>query len=200
MLPNSRFIHNANVTEGAPTRDHGAEAHSLSRAPRAFTLHSTTRASQRTVEHQMPMTLAPKPEQVALPDTNSRRRFLMRGSLAVCASSLGASWASAAAAPGVLTASRFVPLIGSAFSARGLASSASPLLSLWLRAVEPLAPARALDARAAEHSFVLSFSVEGTTAVQDTYALTHARVGSFAALLVPSRNAKTLTAVFNRSA
>jgi len=148
----------------------------------------------------MPMTLAPKPEQATLPATNSRRRFLMRGSLAVCASSLGASWASAAATPGVLTASRFVPLIDSAFSARSLASSASPVLNLWLRAVEPLAPARALDARAAEHSFVLSFSVEGTTAVQDTYALTHARVGSFAALLVPSRNARTLTAVFNRSA
>jgi hypothetical protein len=148
----------------------------------------------------MPMTLAPKPEQVALPAANSRRRFLMRGSLAACASSLSVPWARAAAAPGVLTASRFVPFIDSAFSARGLGSAASPLLNLWLRAVEPLTQARAHDARAAEHSFVLSFAVDGTTAVQDTYALTHARLGPFAALLVPSRNAKTLTAVFNRSA
>jgi hypothetical protein len=78
---------------------------------------------------------------------------------------------------------------------------AAPALTLWLRAVEPLAHgnAKAVDERAAERSFVLSFAVEGTTAAQDTYALTHPRLGSFAALLVPSRNARTLTAVFNRS-
>jgi len=110
-------------------------------------------------------------------------------------------WANAAAAPGALTASRFLPLIDTAFSGRALASSAAPALTLWLRAVEPLAQARSYAAGAhdAEHSFVLSFAVEGTTAKQDTYALTHARLGAFAALLVPSRNARTLTAVFNRS-
>lgn len=137
----------------------------------------------------------------ASPSTISRRRFLTGGSIAVCAASMVMPWSTAAAAPGTLTASRFLPLIDTVFSGLALSSPAAPALTLWLRAVEPLAHgnAKAVDSRAAERSFVLSFAVEGTTAAQDTYALTHAYLGSFAALLVPSRNARTLTAVFNRS-
>jgi hypothetical protein len=147
------------------------------------------------------MTRKTMPLGSALHSTISRRRFLTNGSLALCAAGLAMPWSAAAATPGTLTASRFLPLIDTAFSGRTLSSPAAPPLMLWLRTVEPLAHgnANAVDSRAAERSFVLSFAVEGTTATQDTYALTHARLGSFAALLVPSRNARTLTAVFNRS-
>jgi len=153
------------------------------------------------VEHHLQLTTRNAMSSAASPSTISRRRFLTTGSLALCAAATAMPLSTATAAPSSLTASRFLPLIDTAFSGLALSSPAAPALTLWLRAVEPLAHgnAKAADERAAERSFVLSFAVEGTTAAQDTYALTHAYLAPFAALLVPSRNARTLTAVFNRS-
>ena len=135
----------------------------------------------------------------------SRRRFLARGSLAACAG-LTPVWAMASAAPGPLTASQFRAMVGTDFSARSLTSDPIALnpahaaaLKLRLRKVATLEQGRPFDARDHERSFVLTFAVDGTTARQDTYALTHDRMNPFAALLVPSRDGRTLHAVFNRS-
>jgi hypothetical protein len=145
---------------------------------------------------------------VTLTATISRRRFLTRGSLAACAG-LAPAWATAAA-PDPFTASRFQAMVGTDFSARSLssdpfalASSSTPAstaaLKLRLRKVGPLAQGRPYDVRDAERSFVLTFDVDGATAGQHTYALPHDRVGPCAALRVPSRDGRTLNAIFNRS-
>lgn len=131
---------------------------------------------------------------------NARRRFLAKGSLALCVPLVVGRWARAASSEGELTASRFIPLIGTAFEGNPLSTGTAAPLTLWLRSVEPLrhALAQPTDAVRSERSFLLDFALENAMAGQDTFAIRHPRLGTFSALLVPSRNGKTLTAVFNR--
>ena len=119
----------------------------------------------------------------------------------MCVPVLAARPASGASASGELTAARFLPLLDTPFEALALSASRAAPLTLWLRSVESLMECTAdMDASRDAHSFVLEFAVDGATATQDTYALVHAKLGAFAALLVPSRNAKKLVGIFNRQA
>jgi hypothetical protein len=131
---------------------------------------------------------------------SSRRRFIAAGAAAGCAALLPGALARAAVADVELTASRFRPFVGTRFVARASSETAVPVVELSLRAVRPLArPTPGIVSELAqERSFELVFGTDALPLAQDVYEMTHPKVGSFAAFLVPSRDGTTLLATFNR--
>jgi len=132
----------------------------------------------------------------------TRRRFLARGAGLACAPLAASLPAFAAGSDDDLTASRFAAQVNRTFTAQPLAATGAPALTLRLRSVGSLAhaaPGLAPEA-ARERSFILVFDVEGSVAAQDTYVVANPVIGTFAALLVPGRDGRVLTAVFNRTA
>jgi hypothetical protein len=106
-----------------------------------------------------------------------------------------------AATPGNdLTSSRFARSVATPFDARALSTTNATPVTLLLREVRPLsrtAPGMRPEV-AQERSFELVFTTEAKNLAQDTYEIVHPDIGTFVALLVPSRDGKQLSAIFNR--
>jgi len=135
-----------------------------------------------------------------MPNGLSRRRFVFAGTIAASGVLAPAGFALAESQADDLTASRFAREIGTPFSAHTLSSTGGQSATLVLRDVRPLART-APNLRpelAQERSFELVFSTEATGLVQDTYEISNPKFGTFVALLVPSRDGKKLSAIFNR--
>ena len=135
-----------------------------------------------------------------MPNGLSRRRFVLAGSLAASSILPYAQFAFAADAADDLTASRFSREIGAPFTVHTLSSTGGRTATLVLREVRPLsrtAPGLRPEI-AQERSFELVFSTEAADLAQDTYEIANPRFGTFVALLVPSRDGKQLSAIFNR--
>jgi len=128
-----------------------------------------------------------------------RRRFLVAAAAAgsplpvaalapfAAVTKSGSKGGAASMAPG---ASAFEALVGDTFEARNLSTNVRQTVSL--RSVDALP-----GAAKSERGFVLTFDA-GPDAVQGTYALAHAALPPFAALLVPDAGDAALVAVFNR--
>ena len=130
----------------------------------------------------------------------SRRQFVIAGSVVACGALGRPEWALAAISGDDLTSSRFARSVATPFTARALSTTSAAPVTLLLREVRPLtqtAPGL-LPAVARERSFELVFTTEAKNLAQDTYELAHPAFGTFDALLVPTRDGKQLSAIFNR--
>jgi len=127
---------------------------------------------------------------------------------AVCATAGGLSASSATGAAIALSkdvgtgmrfeAARFRACLGSVFQVRSLVRDMQPV-SLILAQV--LASPFQAPAQAAKET-AFSIDLAGATAPleQDTYVVSHAELGEFIALLVPTADGRTLVGVFDRAA
>jgi hypothetical protein len=98
-------------------------------------------------------------------------------------------------------ASAFRAQLQSDFSIGALSNNTAPQ-TVRLVAVAPLAHAHPdLSAeQREERAFSITLAASRPGFEQDTYALSHAVLGDFAALLVPSRDGRELTGVFHLAA
>lgn len=145
----------------------------------------------------------PTPETHLDSSVTLRRRFLKTASCLAAAVTVPSGVAHAASLRGAeLTASNFRHLLQTEFRATALADTTATVQSLTLadvRAAKHVHPSLG-PSQAAEWAFSLQFDAGSVGLTQDTYFVTHPRLGSFTALLVPTRNGASLRAEFHRLA
>ena len=137
----------------------------------------------------------------------SRRRFIASAG-ALCAGTVAQSSTTTAIAASVagmpgdrsfpFSASRFRDCVGSLFQVQALGRDVPPA-SLILTKVVP-SPFRTAGTRSAtlsERAFSIDLVGVKESLAQDTYVVSHPDLGEFVALLVPSADGRTLTAVFH---
>jgi len=130
----------------------------------------------------------------------SRRRFVIAGTVLAGGVAPRAGAMLAATQGDDLSASRFRRHLGVSFTVNALSSTDARPATLVLREVRPLART-APNLRpevAQERSFELVFATEATGLAQATYEIANPGFGKFVALLVPARDGRQLTAIFNR--
>ena len=139
----------------------------------------------------------------------ARRRFMTAAGV-VCAGT-AAHYASAGTIAGTVVAlsnsvrsdlpfqaSRFRACLGNVFQVRSLVHDTSPV-QLTLARVSPSpfqTPARAAKGEA----FSIDLAGAAAPLAQDTYAVSHPKLGEFIALLVPTADGRTLVGVFDTAA